>query len=155
MALQWVQPNSYSKGTPNMTAKLFCEWVNNHLLPVVVPYHPQVPEQISTRTATRWLHILGFQPSSTHKGVYLDGHEREDVVQYRKLYLRKLEILESTHAHPPPCSDEPDQAGDTSDKKKRVLLYHDESTFHSNDGLNVYFMQNKIHLHTYSNYGEI
>ena len=54
MALQWVRSNSYSKETPTMTAKLFCEWVNNHLFPVVVPYHLQVSEQITTRTATRW-----------------------------------------------------------------------------------------------------
>ena len=44
---------------------------------------------------------------------------------------QKLEILEMTHAHPPPCSDEPPE---TSPKKTLVLVYHDESTFHSNDG---------------------
>ena len=68
-----------------------------------ISYHSQVPEQISTRTAIRWLHGLGFEPSPAHKGICLDGHKREDVVKYRKLYLRKLEILESTHSHPPPA----------------------------------------------------
>ena len=90
MALQWVQPNSYSKGTPNMTAKRLRGWVNYPLLTVVVQYHPQVPEQISTCTPIHWLHV------SHHK------HTGEEVVQYHKLYLRKLEILESTHIHPPP-----------------------------------------------------
>ena len=108
--------------------------MNANLLPVVTQYHPQVPQQISTRTATRWLHALGFRPSPTHKGVYLDGHERADVVEYRKLYLRKLEILEMTHAHPPPCSDEPAPSTETPPKRTLVLIYHDESTFHSNDG---------------------
>ena len=64
----------------------------------------------------------------------LDGHERDDVVEYRKLYLRKLEILEATHAPPPPCSDEPTPSDEPSEKKTLIMFYHDESTFHSNDG---------------------
>ena len=57
-------------------------------------------------------------------------------MNYRKLYLRKLEILEATHAPPPPCSDDPVRVHREEDdsKKKLVLIYHDESTFHSNDG---------------------
>ena len=42
----------------------------------------------------------------TKKGLYIDGHEREDVVEYRKLYLRKLEALEAKHRPPPPVSGE-------------------------------------------------
>lgn len=64
-------------------------------------------QQISIRTAIHWLHALGFYPSQSHKSVYLDGHEQPDVVDYRKLYLRKLEILEATHVPPPLCSDDP------------------------------------------------
>ncbi len=131
-ALQWIRQNSYSKGKPNMTDHTFCQWVNKFLLPEVVQHHLQVSTQISIRTATRWLHHLGFHPSSAHKGVYFDGHERSDVVDYRKLFLRKLEILEATHEPPPPCSDE--MRVEPSDKKKLVLIYHNESTFHSNDG---------------------
>ena len=134
IALEWVRANAYSKGAPNLTALRFRCWVNESLLPIVQDHHPQVPAAISTRTARQWLHALGFQPSPAHKGVYFDGHEREDVVQYRSLFLRKLEILESTHAPPPPCSDMPSPVLDTSGRKKLVLLYHDESTFHSNDG---------------------
>ena len=37
--------------------------------------------------------------------VYMDGQEQSDVVDYRKIYLRKLEALEPTHApHPPTAS---------------------------------------------------
>ena len=135
-ALEWCRANSFVKGRPNMTASRFRVWVNETLLPIVVQYHPQVRQQISVSTAARWLHTLGFHPSQSHKGVYIDGHERVDVVQYRKLYLRKLEILEATHAPPPPCSDEPVRVRREEDdeKKKLILIYHDESTFHSNDG---------------------
>lgn len=135
-ALEWCRANSFVKGRPNMTASRFRVWVNEDLLPIVIQYHPQVRQQISVSTAARWLHTLGFHPSQSHKGVYFDGHERVDVVQYRKLYLRKLEILEATHAPPPPCSDEPVRMRQEEDeeKKKLILIYHDESTFHSNDG---------------------
>ena len=119
-----------------MTAARFRVWVNDVLLPMVVQHHPQVMQQISLRTATRWLHALGFNPSQSHKGVYLDGHERSDVVAYRTLYLRKLELLEVTHAPPPLCSDDLVRIRQEEDesKKKLVLIYHDESIFHSNDG---------------------
>ena len=107
MALTWIRLNSSVKGRPNMTASDFRSWVISVFLPQVKLHHPQVPSSISERTAARWLHQLGFEAASTKKGVYIDGHERSDVVEYRKLYLRKLEILESTHALPPPVSDEP------------------------------------------------
>ena len=97
-ALKWIRENASSKGKPNLTATMFCSWVNAELLPHVRQHHPSVRQEISAVTATRWLHKLGFNPISTKKGVYIDGHERHDVVEYRKLFLRKLDILESTHA---------------------------------------------------------
>ena len=131
MALGWIRSHTSVKGRPNMTAANFYSWVNSTLIPQVQLHHPQVPSSISERTAVRWLHQLGFQPASTKKGVFIDGHERSDVVEYRKLYLRKLEILESTHAPPPPVSDQ--CAPEPSDRRKLVLIFHDEATYHSND----------------------
>ena len=131
-ALKWIRENASGKGKPNMTAATFHTWLNGNLLPLVRQHHPDAPAQVSIPTATRWLHKLGFNPTSTKKGVYIDGHERQDVVEYRKLYLRKLEVLEATHAPPPPVSDEL-QTSVSSSRKRLVLIYHDESTFHSND----------------------
>ena len=131
-ALKWIRENASAKGKPNMTAATFCAWLESDLLPLVRQHHPDAPAKVSVPTATRWLHKLGFNPSSTKKGLYIDGHERKDVVDYCKLYLRKLEVLESTHAPPPPVGDEPETNVSLS-MKTLVLLYHDESTFHSND----------------------
>ena len=114
-----------------MTAVSFCSWLTSDFLPLVKQHHPDAPSQVSVPTATRWLHKLGFHPSSTKKGLYIDSHERQDVVEYRKLYLRKLEVLASTHAPPPQVSDERETSVN-SIMKRLVLLYHDESTFHSN-----------------------
>ena len=76
----WVREHACKKGEANMTAKLFCQWVNEELLPSHnLP--PNLPRSISVRTATRWLHQLGYRPLSHKKGTYVDGHEREDVVK--------------------------------------------------------------------------
>ena len=82
----WLQTAAYEKGQPEMTAAIFASWVNNELLP---NSHLPLgfPRSITPCTACKWLHDLGFSPTSYRKGVYIDGHEREDVIQYRKLYL--------------------------------------------------------------------
>ena len=134
-AATWVQSNSSIKGQPNMTASKFCDWVNTELLPnVSVP--PGCPFQIKKRTATRWLHDLGFRPQSHKKGIYIDGHECTDITEYRSLYIRKLEILESTHLPPPPCPGGLTEfdVGNPSALKHLVLIYHDECIFHANEG---------------------
>ena len=38
---------------------------------------------ISIRTVCRWLLKLGWRHTTVKKGVYMDGHERADVVEYR------------------------------------------------------------------------
>ena len=86
MALEWVHNNAYVKGKPNMTAEDFCSWVNLNFLPQVLENHASAPSKITARTARRWLHKLGFEKVSSKKGIYIDGHERADVVEYRKVY---------------------------------------------------------------------
>ena len=133
-ALEWVRQHASVKGESNMIVFDFCNWVNGTLLPMVRTHHPNIPSSVSNRTACRWLHKLGFKPSSTRKGVYIDGHERDDVVKYRKLYLKRLEILSSTHAPPPFCTDEiPLEPFIGPQRRNLVLLFHDESTYHSNE----------------------
>ena len=48
-------------------------------------------------TAWRWIHHRGFSYDSRKKSFYVDGHEREDVVAYRKefctAYLTEHEPL--------------------------------------------------------------
>lgn len=106
-----------------MTAASFCQWVNTDLLPFTT-LPAKYPRSISIRTATRWLHRLGFRPLGHKKGAYVDGHEREDVMAYRKEYLKVMHDLHSTHNPPPPCSDE--QAAippaDAETRKKLVVI---------------------------------
>lgn len=133
-ALVWLRDNAYKKGQPNLTAATFAAWVNEDLLPNShLP--PGFPRWITPRTARKWLHDLGFHPQSYKKGMYFDGHEREDVVEYRKIYLRKLEILQLSHLPPPSCANGETQEvlGNADAQKRLVLIYHDESSFHANE----------------------
>ena len=134
-AAMWVRENSYKKGAANMTAASFCSWVNDTLL-LHYDLPANLPQRISLRTATRWLHHLGFRPQSHQKGAYVDGHEREDVVKSRKYYLEKLRQLKDTHKPPPPCSDERTATppSDAETRKMLVQIYHDECIFNSNEG---------------------
>ena len=66
----FIRQNACKKGEPNLTAEMFAEWVKS--------VHDK---EISVKTANRWLHRLGFSHTHHQKGVYLDGHERDDVVE--------------------------------------------------------------------------
>ena len=83
---------------------------------------------------------LGFKFKTYRQGIqYTDGHEREDVVLYRKKYLNKLKALEATHKPPPTCADGIPSwnAGDETKQKQVVFIYHDETIFKANDALSM------------------
>lgn len=133
-ALEWLRENVYKKEAV-MTAATFAIWVNSELLPNShLP--PGFPRSVTPRTARKWLHDLGFSPTSQKKAVYFDGHECDDVIEYRRLYLRKIEILELSHLPPPLCvGGETEEAiGNPQAQRHLVILYHDESSFHANEG---------------------
>ena len=134
-ALAWLHNRVYDKTQPAMTATIFANWVNSTLLPNTnLP--PGFPECIAPRTARRWLHNLGFSPQPSKKGLYFDGHEREDVVEYRRIFLNKILALQSTHLPPPTCTSGQTEEliGNNEFEKRLVMIYHDESSFHANEG---------------------
>lgn len=53
-----------------------------------------VGSTITERTAISWLHKLGYRCRGTSKGMYFDGHERPDVIEYRSKFLALLTDLE-------------------------------------------------------------
>jgi len=93
---------------------------------------------VTARTIRRWLRRNRYNYTDVRKGVYIDGHEREDVVAYREQFVQALEGLwpfvvefEDDEAikekiYPPGC----EVGGST---KPIILITHDESTFSSND----------------------
>ena len=78
----YVRANAALRGRPNLTSSAFCQWVNNDLLPNSV-LEPGYPHRVSVETARKWLHDLGFEILQLSKGVFIDGHERSDVLESR------------------------------------------------------------------------
>ena len=55
----YVRENAAPRGRPNLTARAFCQWVDNELLPNYT-LDPGYPRRVSLETARKWLHDLGF-----------------------------------------------------------------------------------------------
>lgn len=98
--------------------------------------------KIRCRTARRWLHDLGYQWKTVSKGVYIDGHEREDVVEYRqKTFIPHFEDYrrymvwwdDDGFMHVPEMP---------RGQRAYALICHDESTFSANDGKRRLWMEN-------------
>ena len=47
-------------------------------------------KSITKHCARQWLHKLGYAVTEVKKGIYVDGHEHEDVVEYHKKILAKV-----------------------------------------------------------------
>ena len=112
----FVKTNACKKGAPNLTSEMFRDWVNR--------------EFSETVTARTWLHRLGF---SHHKGVYFDGHERDDVVEYRRTFVDALNEIDDRciyKGHDPRL-----QIG----QKPLIMIHHDKSTFYANADQSFYW----------------
>jgi hypothetical protein len=88
------------------------------------------------RTAQRWLIRLGWRRSLVKKGVYKDGHDRDDVIKYRDHdFLPRMKLLEArmvTYEGPEQVKTVPV----LKEGEKRVVpCFHDECCMHANDAV--------------------
>jgi hypothetical protein len=125
--LAWLKQQKVGSVTPMK----FREGINTEILSSL-GISPKQP--ISERTARRWLVRLGYRRTMIKKGVYMDGHERPDVVQYRTdVFLPKMAGFEArmTQYYGPDLEVvEPILPPGV----KRVIAYfHDECCFHALD----------------------
>ena len=113
------------------------KWVNDDLLPSL-----HLPESYHTSftsrtTCWRWMVSLGFDYSKYQKG-YVDGHERPDVMKEQKAFIKEINALEEQSQTTTNmlwwCSTLSYPLGNVSADENLVLFYHDETTFHSNEG---------------------
>lgn len=72
---------TYLTGLPmgEVTPSHFCCMLNECILPSL---GYTLTNGLSERTAQRWLVNLGWRSKVLRKGIYMDGHERPDVVEY-------------------------------------------------------------------------
>ncbi|KIJ33887.1 hypothetical protein M422DRAFT_182735 [Sphaerobolus stellatus SS14] len=90
----------------------------------------------SERTARKWLKRMEFHYGTGKNGMYIDGHEHEDVVNYRQNTFLPLwySTIEPHMVHWTSDGKElPPSLPDFPLNKRVVLVTHDESTFYAND----------------------
>ena len=115
-----------NKEMPNGLAR----YVSQELLPDM---GLKIKGGISSRTAVRWLRSEGFRYVKHAKGVYIDGHEREDVVECRQnSYIPTLRRLQPRMIE---FQDDPEKMvlKDYEGQRPIVIVFHDEATFQAND----------------------
>ena len=115
-ARTYIRQNAYIKGEPNLTLDVFVKWVASK-------YNTQIHKE----TARRWVHELGFARVHHQKGVYFDGHDREDVVCYRNAFLASMEMFDKRS-----ITFDGNLPDLVNGEKPLIRVVHDESTFHSN-----------------------
>jgi hypothetical protein len=97
---------------------------------------------ISDKTALRWLEKLGWSYGKLKNGMYLDGHERSDVVEYRKAFVERwMEHERRFHRWDHDGTELPRPNGfpvpGAFRRFRLILVTHDESTFFQNDERNT------------------
>jgi hypothetical protein len=99
---------------------------------------------ISERTAHRWLGKLGWRYGRHQNSMYIDGHEREDVVEYRQAFVDRFAKYErrfhlwdddGNELKRPSGFPVPGAIG----RFRLILITHDESTFFQNDQRKIYW----------------
>lgn len=139
-------------GTPNLRILTLTHALNAELLP-----NAGFNFKVSEETTRRWLHTCGFSLKFLRKGIYNDGHERPDVVEDRKTFLKTM--LDDVLPRAPiynkhgDCYDEVLPVLAEAERsslsvggywragvKNRVIVYnHDESTFAQHDAETSYW----------------
>jgi hypothetical protein len=70
----------------NVSPRILCQHVNSVILPAL-----GINGTIVESTAQRWLRSkLGYECKEAKKGIYVDGHERPDVIEERKVFVEQI-----------------------------------------------------------------
>lgn len=98
---------------------------------------------ISESTARRWLSNLGWRYGRHQNGMYVDGHERDDVVEYRKKFVERFKEYEQRFHSWDELGDKEDNVPvpgtDLQGQSHLVLITHDESIFYQNDQRQIHW----------------
>jgi hypothetical protein len=118
-----------------VTPKTLKMHIEKEILPTLGCY--MTPKTISVETIRTYLIKKGWRYGLRKKGIYVDGHEREDVVRYREVFLRKMLAIEAyTIGYNEDCSEEVPNQIIENGYQRHIIVTHDESAFQANDDLN-------------------
>ncbi|KDQ65239.1 hypothetical protein JAAARDRAFT_53079 [Jaapia argillacea MUCL 33604] len=105
-------------------------------------------KKISESAVRRWLVKLAYRLKDVRKGMYVDGHKWEDVVEYQRKFLATIsenERLQRTYNNK---ILEPIKPVLRPGKRLHIPIFHDESIFHVNDLCHrVWVKDGKMPLH--------
>ena len=95
--------------------------------------------KIGNSTATFWLSQLGMVLINEKIGIYKDGHERKDVVEFRERYVKEdvNKYRPNMITYAGDDMDEIVEAASGADLYREI--FHDESIVASNDGKSTYY----------------
>lgn len=114
-----------------MTPRRLQQALNNVIFPDL---NIVLKKPLSERTAQRWLIKLGWRRTVVRKGVYMDGHEREDVVKYRQeVFLPAMARFEARMAKFEGADLKQINPSLEAGWKRIIALFHDECCFHAKD----------------------
>ena len=102
---------------------------------------------ISECTARCWLQCLSWCYGAMHNGMYLDGHECEDVVAYRNAFVARWKGYEKRfHTWDSDGVKHEAQNSESIQVKggryQLILVTHDESVFYQNDLRKTHWIAN-------------
>lgn len=122
--------------TGEVTPKRFHHALHERILPSLGFI---LAKPLSERTARRWLIKLGWRRTMLKKGVYMDGHERPDVVEYRaNTFLPLMALHEKKMVQWVVNESNPSELVRVDPKlgpgdKRVIAVFQDESSFHVNE----------------------
>jgi hypothetical protein len=99
----------------------------------------KLKKTISLATAQRWMRVMNYRWTKTPNGQFVDGHEREDVVEYRQsIFLPAWKEFEPsmrswTNEEAPGQPVNATSLPGPQALGHTVIWHHDESTFYAND----------------------
>ncbi|KAI0280561.1 hypothetical protein BC826DRAFT_924333 [Russula brevipes] len=137
-----IKTRMMEKGKGFMKAEDVVEIVASPEIQEVFAQKGVTKPSISVRTAHRWLEKMGWTYGKLKHGLYLDGHERPDVVEYRQQFVERWMGHErrfhrwdhnGTELPRPNGFPVPGAIG----RFRLILVTHDESTFFQNDERNT------------------
>ncbi|CAG8553220.1 15470_t:CDS:2 [Cetraspora pellucida] len=125
---EWICKESEANG---ISPTGFIQYVNDYILPECIG---GFQKKICLQIVERWLDILGCKCREYKKRIYFDGHEREDVVVYRSVFLDRLRTLEQRIAIYEGESMIKVLSVLNKEEQELVFVTHDKCIFYSNNG---------------------
>lgn len=123
----------------SICGRSFALWITESLHHIL---HYKEPIKVHERTAQRWLHRLDFSPCTYRQGLYFDGHERGDVVAFRKKFLNEMASYQKRMFTYVGDDLETAIRPELRDGEQPIILVtHDESCFSSHEGKTTIWME--------------